>query len=322
MRNDKIIPGLVLVLIGAAFLLNNFGYIHFHWINILHLWPLFLVMAGINLVFAHNRTAWATILKIAVIVGGFALILFGDFGNRLNFWPHFNYSYHNDDNDNDDDDDSDSTGNAVKMHANGSFDAPYNADVKFARLNISGGGTTYTLNEVTGQLFEATTNGSNNRYELLQHQDDSTSVLDFRMRNHHGFNFDSEKNAATIRLNPNPEWKIDVETGATDLNFDLSKFKIRELKISGGAASFKVKMGQPLVLTDIDISTGVSSVEIDIPQNAACSVETDSGLSSNNFDGFNKTDDNTFETPGYSAARNKIHIHISGGLSDFKVRRY
>jgi|SRR5665213_465474 len=319
MRNDKIIPGLVLVLIGAAFLLNNFGYIHFHWINILHLWPLFLVMAGINLVFAHNRTVWATILKITVIAGGFALILFGDFGNRFNFWPHYSYSYNDDNND---DDDSDSTGASVKMHANGSFDAPYNADVKFARLNVSGGGTSYTLNEVTSQLFEATTSGSHNRYELLQHQDDSASVLDFRMRNHHGFNFDSDKNAADIRLNPNPEWEINVETGATDLNFDLSKFKVRELRLKGGAASFKVKLGAPLSVTDVDISTGLASVEINIPQNAACSVETDSGLSSNNFDGFNKTDDNDFETPGYAAANNKIHIHISGGLSDFKVRRY
>ena len=320
MRNDKLIPGLVLVLIGAAFLLNNFGYIHFHWINILHLWPLFLVMAGINLVFAHNRTVWATILKITVIVGGFALILFGDFGNRLNFWPHVNYSY-NDDN-NDDNDDSDSTGTSVKMHTNGTLDAPYQNNIKTARLNVSGGGTTYTLNEITSQLFEATTNGENNRYELLQHQDDSTSVLDFRMRDHHKFNFDSEKNAANIRLNPNPEWEINVETGATDLNFDLSKFKVRDLQLKGGAASFKVKIGQPLTMTNIDISTGVSSVEIDIPQNAACSVETDSGLSSNDYPSNFVSTNNRHESPGYDAAKNKIYIHIKGGLSDFKVKTY
>jgi hypothetical protein len=327
MKNDKLIPGLILVLIGAAFLLNNFGYVHFHWINILHLWPLFLVMAGINLVFAHNTTAWATILKITVLVGGFAIILFGNFGNRFNFWPHYRYSYNNNDNnndgdDNDDDSDSTSTTPGTKWGGKANFAEPYKAGIKYARLKIGGGGTTYRLNDVTSELFEADTRGSRNKYDLTERQDDSTSVLDFHMHSHNGFNWGSEKNDVNIRLNPNPVWDVEVETGATDLNFDLSKFKVKSLKLHGGAASFNVKMGQPQSMTDVDISTGVSSVEVSIPQNAACSIQTDSGLSSNNFDGFTKSSDNNFETPGYSTAKNKMHIHISGGLSDFKVRRY
>ncbi len=322
MKNDKLIPGLILVLIGAAFLLNNFGLIHFHWINILHLWPLFLVMAGINLVFAHNTTAWATILKITVLIGGFAIILFGNFGNHFNFWPRYQYNYRNDDNNDDSDDgDSDSTSTA-KWSGKSNFTEPYKADIKYARLNISGGGTTYRLNDATSQLFDANTTGRKSRYDLNQHQDDSTSVLDFHMQGNTGFHFGSERNEASMRLNVNPIWDIDVETGATDLNFDLEKFKIKTLKLHGGAASFNVKMGAPLAMTDVDISTGVSSVEISIPNNSACSIQTDSGLSSNNFDGFNKASDNNFETPGYATAKNKMHIHISGGLSDFKVKRY
>jgi hypothetical protein len=152
--------------------------------------------------------------------------------------------------------------------------------------------------------------------------DDSVHVLDFKMKNHNGMNFDSDKNRADIRLNPIPEWEINVETGATSLDFDLSKFKVRELKLHGGAASFTVKMGNPLQMTNVDVSTGVSGIEISIPTNAACSIETDSGLSDNHFDGFTKTSDNNYETPGFAAAKNKMHIHMSGGLSDFKVTRY
>ncbi|MDB4901222.1 MAG: hypothetical protein JWQ63_503 [Mucilaginibacter sp.] len=324
MRNDKLIPGLVLVFIGAAFLLNNFGYIHFHWYNIFHLWPIFLVIAGVNLVFAHNKSPWATILKIAVVVFGLGLLFFGDFGDRFNFWPGRHMYYNNDmDNNNDNNDDSDSTDSSnVKSVGNGRFVEPYKADIKIARLNISGGGTSYTLNDTTNQLFSANTKDTYGRYDFSHSQDDSVYVLDFKMRDHHGFNFDSDKNAAIMRLNPNPVWEIHVETGATKLDFDLSKFKIRELYLHGGAASFNVKLGAPLALTNVDVQTGVSGVDISIPQNAACSVETDSGLSDNHFEGFNKTRDNNYETPGFAAAKNKIHIHISGGLSDFKVRRY
>jgi hypothetical protein len=324
MRNDKLIPGLVLVFIGAAFLLNNFGYIHFHWYNIFHLWPIFLVIAGVNLVFAHNKSPWATILKIAVVVFGLGLLFFGDFGDRFNFWPGRHTYYNNDmDNNNDNNDDSDSTDSSnVKSVGNGRFVEPYKADIKIARLNISGGGTSYTLNDTTNQLFSANTKDTYGRYDFSHSQDDSVYVLDFKMRDHHGFNFDSDKNAAIMRLNPNPVWEIHVETGATKLDFDLSKFKIRELHLHGGAASFNVKLGAPLAMTNVDVQTGVSGVDISIPQNAACSIETESGLSDNHFEGFNKTRDNNYETPGFGAAKNKIHIHISGGLSDFKVMRY
>ena len=327
MRNDKLIPGLVLVLIGAAFLLNNYGYLHFHWYNIFRLWPIFLVIGGVNLVFAHNKSPWATIIKVTVVVLGLGLVLFGNFGNRYNFWPgtHYNFSDNDnsDDNNGDDNNDDDNSDNKTAITSpNGTFNEPYKVDVKYARLNISGGGTVYNLSDTTNQLFNAATQGNNNLYELTRSTEDSTSVLDFHMKNKHGFNFDSDKNRADFRLNQNPIWDIDVETGATKLDFDLSKFKIKELKLHGGAASFNIKLGAPLALTDVDISTGVSGVDISIPQNAACSIETDSGLSDNHFEGFNKSSDNNYETAGYNAAKNKMHIHISGGLSDFHVKRY
>jgi len=327
MKNDKIIPGIILVLIGAAILLSNYGYLHFHWYNIFRLWPIFLVIGGINLVFAHNKSPWATILKIGVVVLGLGLVLFGNFGERYNFWPgwHHHYSNNNDDNNNDMDDDSDDDNNQgdLKMAVNGAFTEPYKSDIKVARFNLSGGGASYRLSDTTNQLFNASTTQSNGeRYNFFRSMDDSVHVLDFKMKNHNGFNFDSDKNKIEFRLNPNPEWEFNVETGASSVDFDLSKFKVKELKIHGGAASFNVKFGMPLAATDVDVETGVSGVHISIPQNAACSIETDSGLSDNHFEGFNKTNDNSYETPGYSSAKNKMHIHISGGLSGFDVKRY
>ena len=323
MKNDKLIPGVILVLIGAAFLLSNFHVLHFHWYNIFHLWPIFLVIAGVNLVFAHNKSTWATILKIAVVVGGFGLLLFGNFENRFSFWPGFHYGYHNGNNDNYDDngdDNSDST--AVQANATGTFNEPFAAGTHFAVLNISGGGTTYRLNDTTNQLFSADTKQSNGAYEFTHHQDSAAYVIDFHLKNHKGFNFDSDKNSAVLKLNLLPEWEVNVKAGATDLNFDLSKFKIRKFRIDGGAASFNVKFGAPLAETNIDISTGVSGVDLQIPQNAACSITINSGLSDNQFDGFTKINGNTYQTTGFDAAKNKFYVHMSGGLSDFKVRRY
>jgi hypothetical protein len=326
MKNDKLIPGLILVIIGAAILLANYGYLQFHWINFIRLWPIFLVIGGVNLILSHNKTPLATILKIAVVVAGLGLILFGNFGDRYNFWPGWHYSYHHDDNGDDNnyngDDDDDDDGGTAMSAVNGTFNEPYTAGIETARLNISGGATTYNLSDTTNQLFSASTADKANMYTFSTSMDDSVHVIDFKMKDHHGFDFDSDKNRADFKLNPNPQWEINVETGASSVDFDLSKFKVKELKFHGGAASFHAKLGMPLAMTDVDISTGVSGVDISIPQNAACSIETDSGLSDDHFEGFTKTSDNHYETPGYDAAKNKMHIHISGGLSGFTVKRY
>ena len=337
MRNDKLMPGLILVLIGALFLLNNFGFIDFHWGNIFHLWPIFLVIGGVNLVFAHNRSAWATIIKISVVVAAFALLAFGNFSNRYTWWPRYHYNFHdnnnsnNDSDDDNDDDDNDDNGGAgakkgeiVKIEGNSAFNAAYVPAAKVARLNISGGGTTYILNDTTNQLFKANTKEFYGKYEFDHKMEDSVYVLNFNMKNLKGhFNLGDERsNWAEFKLNVNPEWEMNIETGATKLDFDLSKFKIRSLKLSGGAASFNVKLGQPLAATNLNVETGASEVTISIPQNAACRIETDSALSSTNFDGFDKREDGHYETPGFDNAKNKIYINMSGGVSDFKVRRY
>jgi len=334
MRNDKIIPGAILILIGAAILLHNYDVIHFHWGNIFRLWPVFLVIGGINLIFVNNRSAWATALKIGVFILGFGLIIFGNFG-RHNIWLP-KYSYYNDhDGDDDDDDDSGSEKASVtKLNGSSEFSTPYAATAKAVTLNINGGGAIYRLNDTTNQLFAASTREFKAGYLLNSHSEgDSVYVLNFNMRGHKGFNFDfdddghkgkdsSKTNSAILRLNPNPEWNINVKTGATDLRFDLSQFKVRSFKLNGGAADFNVKMGMPLSSTNVSVNAGVSDVTISVPATAACHIKTSTGLSSTSFDGFNKVSDGTYETPGFSAAKNKMYITINGGLADFKVKRY
>jgi hypothetical protein len=335
MKSDKLIPGVVLILVGAVILLHNYGYVDVHWRNFIYLWPIFIVMAGINLIFAHNKSAWATMLKLGVLIVGFGLVLFGNFGSRYNFWPHNTYYFNDNDNDSDDDDDDDNAGRKiVKVEGNSVFNEPYTTDVKVAHLNINGGGSLYTLNDTTSQLFNAATKEHKGRYSFSSKKTDSLSVLTFDMKGMRGFrfNFDDDNdnkdhdygrnNFATFKLNPNPEWDIDVKTGASKLDFDLTKFKITSLKLSGGAADFDIKMGMPLTTTNIIVSTGMSATTINIPAGAACRITSSTGLSSTNFDGFIKKADDTYETAGFATATNKLYIKMSGGMADFKVKRY
>ncbi|MBV8388219.1 MAG: hypothetical protein JO080_00310 [Mucilaginibacter sp.] len=330
MRNDKLIPGMILVMIGAIFLLHNFGYIHFHWYNLIHLWPIFLVIGGVNLVFANNHSAWARILKISVVIAGFALLVFGNFDDRYSRWWWPRYTHHsdnNDDSDDSDDNDDNNSGRLVKTQGSSTFNTPYDQTIKVAQLNIAGGATSYQLSDTTNQLFNAVTKETVGNYELNHHKEDSAYVVDFKMRDgRRGFNFNSDDNDSSnkvdIKLNSNPIWNVQLDAGATDVNFDLSKFKVKAIKLNGGAGSFAIKLGQPLATTDINISTGAASVKFTIPQNAACRITKSSAFSSDDFEGFTKKNDCDYETPGFDAAKNKFYIHFSGAMSGFEVKRY
>jgi hypothetical protein len=322
---------MILVMIGAAFLLNNFGYIHFHWENFAFLWPIFIVIGGVNLVLASNKSAWATIIKATVIIGGIALILFGDFSYRRHWWSwwgHHNYTYNSDNDDNDDNDDSDdnNNGKSVTVSGDSQFNHPFEAGIKVARLNISGGATTFRLEDTTNQLFSAKTKSFHGKYQFDSHREDSVYVMDFHMKENHVWNWggdnDDDKNSAFLSLNTRPEWEMHIEAGATDLNFDLSRFKMREVTLKGGAGQFVLKMGEPLINSNITVETGASDVTINIPQDAACSIESSSGFSSTNYPGFSKKDDGHYETDNFASAKNKYYINIKGGMSDFKVHKY
>jgi len=319
---------MILVMLGVIFLLHNFGYLHFHWENFAILWPLFIIIPGITLLLASNKSAWATILRATVLIGGILLILFGDFsGSRYRWWPHLRYSYHSDDdNDNSDDNSDDSTANHgkwVQVSGSNQFKQPYDPTVKLARININGGATTFRMNDTTSQLFAADTKLFHGKYQFNSHKEDSLFVMDFSMKEARFWNWgDDNKNSAFISLNTHPVWEMEINAGATDLNFDLSKYKMRDVTLKGGAGQFVLKMGEPLTTSNISVSTGASDVTIQVPQDAACSIETSSGLSSNTFDGFAKKDDDHYETANFDAAKTKYYIHISGGVSDFKVKKY
>lgn len=329
-------PGVILVLIGAIVLLRNFGYLHFHWSNLIYLWPVFLVIGGVNLLLSHNRAIWATVVRVTVVVVGICFILFGNAGSKHHFAPTFYFNHHDRDDDddmdmsdNDDNNDDNDTlkNNIVKVDGNSFYRTSFTSGTKVARLNLSGGGTTYNLSDTTTDLFAANVKEYSGRYTLKNHvDDDSVHVVDFNMDNEHRKHFtwgDNKSNTATLKLNSTPEWDVNIKAGATSLDFDLNKFKVRSLVLSGGAAAFNIKLGQPVTNnTKVTISSGVSDITVSVPKDAACMITSSTGLSSNNFDGFNNNGDNEYKTPGFDSAKNRIYITISGGLSDFKVRRY
>lgn len=316
MKTDKIVWGLILVFIGGIFLLENFNVINFYWGSVWRLWPLFLVVLGANMLF--NRGTGKAGAFIAASITIIALVFIGYQGSRPREEQRNNWSFrYNDDGDND------NSEKPARKSSTNTFTEAYNASTRRAELSIKGGATSYQLKNTTDNLFDADVKQSYGNYSLDKVTRDSVEILNFRMRqrDRNWDMGDTDGNQATIRLNERPVWDINVEVGAGEIDFDLTTFKIRNLELKGGAASFDIKLGKPLNTTSVNVETGVAEVKIAVPQDAACQIKVQSGLSSKDFEGFTKQADNTYTTTNFVSAPNKIIINLKGGLSQFEVRR-
>jgi len=202
------------------------------------------------------------------------------------------------------------------------FNADYQPGIKAARLDIDGAACAFKLSDTTGKLFHAELADSTRHFSISQSTDEDVRVIDFRMdKINHGEEH-SDSVGVTLRLNPNPVWDLTLKTAASATDFDLSAFKIRNLKINCTAGDVKLKLQPVLPDTWLDINSSVASVALRIPKDAACEVETDSSLGSTDFDGFDKKDDDHYQTPGYSSAKNKIHVKAKVSLASFEIKRF
>lgn len=321
MKFDKIIWGVLLLFIGGVLLLDNFNVIEFYWRNVWDFWPVFLIILGVNVLFNRNNSQTGSVISLGILVIALCfLFVRGQERPERGFW--WNHGRNNVDV-HIDSDDNDNDGNYSKLH----FAEPLvtGDTVKKTILNLSGGGTSFELKGETDSLFSADVRKRFGNFSLSKTTTDSVNTLVFRTHDKKGnrsWSIGDGGNNVAIFLNTAPVWELQMNMGAGEIDFDLSNYKVRTVNFDGGAAELKVKLGDLLPITDVNVKTGVADVKINIPEGSGCRIKTKTGLSSRDFTGFTKISDGVYETPNYKTSTKKIFINFDGGLSSFEVDRY
>jgi hypothetical protein len=319
MKLDRIMWGIVLLFIGGVLLLENFNIIEFYWGNVWRFWPIFLIIAGVNILFNRNKSQIGGIVSIAVLVVTLGVLFYKGQQPR----EHSNWSdriMHHNDQDSDDDEDND---NENSHYESLDFSHPF-TDPAGARtvLNISGGGTSFDLKGPTDSLITAHVEKKAGNFTLETLKDDSLTTVNFKMKGKSNWNVGDGSNDVDFRLNTNPVWEVHMNMGAGEVDFDLSSYKVRSFNFDGGAAALDIKIGELLPVTDVNVKTGVADVKINVPDASGCRIKAKTGLSSKDFVGFTKLADGTYETSNFKTSAKKIFINLDGGLSSFEVKRY
>lgn len=327
MKYERIIWGVLLLFVGGVLLLDNLNIIEFYWRNVWGFWPIFLIIGGVNMLLNRNGSQTGSIVSLAILIIALAFLFVRgqekpQHRGWLGFWKDKNIEADIDWDDNQDD--NDTTFKGLKFAESYS---PADSSKK-TTLNLSGGGTSFKLSDATDSLFEASVNKKKGNFSLTKTTTDTSSTLTFKMNdrkykgNKNNWTFNSGGNQVKVRLNTQPLWTLNLTMGAGELDFDLTKYKIRTLNFDGGAADLKIKVGELLPITDVNVKTGVANVEIKVPSSSGCRIKTHTGLASKDFKGFVKKDDGYYETPNYEGSKNKVFIKLDGGLSNFEVDTY
>jgi hypothetical protein len=300
-RSRGLLLPLVLIAIGAVVLLSNTGVLSSDaLLRLGDLWPLLLVILGLQLILNHSLPRQqatliglgATVVIVVAAVAYAALAPAAPFGTRQA-------------------NSSESLGGltaatldlnydaaTVDIQTGALGDALYQARVDYAS---SDNPPTISLDRVTGTL------------EIRE----SSSFALFRL-------FGSSRRHLVVTVTDRIPWAIQVGGGATNLRLDLRRLQLSKLEVSGGANRLDGQLPRPQGTVVIDVSGGPSNLTLQAPAQSEWRIAVTGGVSAVTINGSSSGSlggDFQRQSPGYNSASNRFDITISGGASrvDFRT---
>ncbi len=315
MRADKIFWGLILILIGSLFLLENLDIIEFSFSRIWRFWPVLLIYWGVSaLLKKKDGTINPLLIGIQVLI----LVLVVYFAVR----PHRGtpsgtgwQQEHKIEFDSDDDDEK------LKKY---DFAEDFDSAVKTASFSMEFGAGSLELKEGDDKLVKAKakTRFGGYAFESNVMEGNAEITMDYNGENIKLHNGESLDNTVFLELHTAPVWAIYLEMGAASVDFDLTKHKISEIEVDCGASELKLALGQPNGIKSIlKLKSGVADIDIDLPADVACEIISNSALSSKDFEGFTKVSSGIYRTPDFDKSKTHWVLSLETGVSSVSVSR-
>lgn len=315
MNRKRITTGISLLFIGVILLLSHFDIISFNWLEIISYWPLFIILAGVQMLSPKDKQLGQIIsIGTTVAILGF-LTYVGLSAPKQSLLDRFLNSeniaiYH-------DDEKNDST-----KYTSQNLVVPFDQKIQKASLNIDLGATTLRNTAHTSTHLFSAYNTSKDFMLGLKTKSLSEDEIEINIKGKESKIKKTSNNKTILSLNPNVIWKLNFDIGAIDAKLDLSNYKVERVDIDAGATSLNLKLGQPLATTKVKMDTGASSIEIFIPKGAACRIISDNALSSTDYEGDFVKVNGQLKSADYESAAKKFDFDIDGGIASIKIRRY
>ncbi|MGI6341749.1 MAG: hypothetical protein ACOXZ9_02050 [Bacteroidales bacterium] len=316
MNHKKIFWGVILIIVGVLLLLHLLDIVVFTSRIFRLAIPVLIMLWGVTLL--EIKSSYKLIISILIVLLSVLLASYKSMGIVRQKGYYAEYNRQDRDRYQDQDRDRDPNAKPVKLYQ------AFDSTTTDAKLILNVGAGEYSIDdtcnnylaiaEVEKEVFRE------NFAFVLQKDEPKEKVLEFSISDEN-FKIDNFDLDVNLKLNQQPVWDFEMNIGAADVDFDLSKFKVRNIKLAGGAADIEITVGDLFPQTDILVETGAANVTIKVPYQSGVEITKESALSSTNFIGFEKVD-GKYRSSDYSKAKNFINIDFKSGLSSISVERY
>lgn len=294
-RHGSVIGPLILITIGALFLLANLGYVSgAFWLSLIQFWPLILILAGLEIFFGRTRLGQIVVLLVGLLaIAGVV-------------WLAIN----------------------PNVLARGGMNVE---TVSEARANIQQANV--ELNPGVGELIVAPLDAASANWVEGTISFPNTMRVEKTYQVENGaaqLKLDTE---GTVLLfgTPAQRWnilfsphvpialKVDAGVGGSDL--DLNGLNITALDLDTGIGGMEVIMPSRAGTVNARVNGGIGGLTIWIPQGVPARIRTRTGIggATVNQARFPRVGDNLYESPDYASAPNKIDLNVDAGIGGITI---
>lgn len=298
---------LILIGIGLIFLLNNFGIIDWSiWQNLWRLWPVILILLGLQTMLGRSRIGSLIVFLIGVlivaVVAFFSLTSYSPTTNRWGFTPV-------------------SHSKEIRVES-GAY-----SDVTKRVVKINNGIGKLIINDSNQDSFfdlDARSLGEGMEPKLDQSLEDGLLEfnLDTRQRGNFFFGMGHTPEYRLTLGIPELHTDLDVQSGVGQTEIDFDSLLIADFRAEIGTGSLdatfkKVALAQNKAV----INVGTGSVKLHLPESTGLQVRYDIGLGRVKVDSTSLKGSGTYTTSGYEEAEQKMNLEINVGTGSAEIER-
>lgn len=297
MKLGSLLSGIFWIIIGILILgVNSHWWSADIWYQLLAIWPLILVIVGIRLIFGDNNPV-SFFLCILCILLGFVFIS-NYMGWRERYLP------------------TPTSQEQSSTKLLGSYKESKillnigAADVKISSLAESNFNL-YNLAYVSESGMAVEDKSFGETADVTMSEKESSSFYRFNKR------------SLDLKLSPLVPTSLKINSGATNLNLDLSALSVTDLGISCGASSGVIKIGDKTKKVNLNLSTGASDFKILLPKNYAIWIESKTALSKESYESLGlEKNGQSYKSNNFDSSTAQIKIVINAGVSSFDITTY
>lgn len=128
------------------------------------------------------------------------------------------------------------------------------------------------------------------------------------------------ENKWEVRLANTPALDLTVNCGAGENRLDLSELNLRHVSVHVGVGEVHLDLrNRPQRDYTVDVSGGVGQVEVLVPADTGVEAHASGGIGEINMQGLHKQD-GRWVNESFGKTKATIHLSVSGGIGEIKVR--